>query len=99
MCGIAGAYSKQNMPFQIVEQMVNALRHRGPDAIGYFQSELFSGGMRRLSINDIEGADQPLYNADRSVVLFYNGEIYNSPQLRSFLEQKGYTFRTSGMAK
>ena len=52
--------------------------------------------MRRLSINDIEGADQPLYNADRSVVLFYNGEIYNSPQLRSFLEQKGYTFRTSG---
>ena len=96
MCGIAGAYSKQNIPFQIVEQMVNALSHRGPDAAGYFQSELFSGGMRRLSINDIEGADQPLYNADRSVVLFYNGEIYNSPQLRSFLEQKGYTFRTNG---
>jgi asparagine synthase (glutamine-hydrolysing) len=51
--------------------------------------------MRRLSINDLNTGDQPLYNQDQSVVLFYNGEIYNYPQLRKELEHRGARFRTN----
>lgn len=74
--------------------MVVALSHRGPDSGGYFRSGDYTAGMRRLSINDVANGDQPLYSADRDVVLLYNGEIYNSGQLRRELEAKGHRFRT-----
>lgn len=75
--------------------MVSALRHRGPDSSGYFHDGDYHAGMCRLSINDVRGGDQPLYNADRSVVLLYNGEIYNYAELRRELEAKGHSFKTS----
>jgi asparagine synthase (glutamine-hydrolysing) len=75
--------------------MLEALYHRGPDSAGeYRSSKDFVAGMRRLSINDLENGDQPLYSEDKNVVLLYNGEIYNYPQLRKTLESKGYHFRT-----
>jgi glutamine phosphoribosylpyrophosphate amidotransferase len=74
--------------------MVDALVHRGPDSAGYFFDGEYSAGVRRLAINDVAHGDQPLYSADRQVVLVYNGEIYNYPELRRELETKGHTFRT-----
>ena len=94
MCGIAGYKTNHHRDPIILERMVKALYHRGPDAEGYYQAPGYNGGMRRLSINDLENGDQPLFNEDKSVVLFYNGEIYNSPSLRKALEIKGHRFRT-----
>jgi asparagine synthase (glutamine-hydrolysing) len=78
----------------VVRDMVASLVHRGPDSDGYFFDEGYAAGMRRLSINDIAHGDQPLYSSDRQVVLLYNGEIYNYPELRRELEAKGHQFRT-----
>jgi asparagine synthase (glutamine-hydrolysing) len=94
MCGIAGYKSARAFAPGTVEAMVSALRHRGPDSSGYFDDGEYHAGMCRLSINDVSGGDQPLYNADRSVVLLYNGEIYNYWDLRRELESKGHLFRT-----
>jgi asparagine synthase (glutamine-hydrolysing) len=94
MCGIAGIFSASRDKQRAVERMVRSLVHRGPDSAGYWGSGPYYGGMRRLSILDVEGGDQPLYDETRRVVLFYNGEIYNSPALRRDLERDGVRFRT-----
>ena len=83
------------MDVTVLHRMVEALYHRGPDASGYYRTDGFQAGMRRLRINDLETGDQPLFNADRSVALLYNGEIYNYPVLRKKLERLGYRFRTN----
>jgi asparagine synthase (glutamine-hydrolysing) len=95
LCGIAGYKTVRARDPAILRDMVNALYHRGPDSEGYFYGQFFSAGMRRLSINDLFTGDQPLFNEDKSVVLFYNGEIYNYPQLRKDLESKDHRFRTN----
>jgi asparagine synthase (glutamine-hydrolysing) len=94
MCGIAGYKSSRGFPPGTVEAMVSALRHRGPDSSGFYEDGNYHAGMCRLSINDLSGGDQPLYDADRSVALLYNGEIYNYWDLRRELESKGHVFRT-----
>jgi len=94
MCGIAGYKVSQPVDNSVLKKMVNALYHRGPDSDGFYSSGDYHAGMRRLTINDLKTGDQPLFNSDRSVVLLYNGEIYNSPELRKQLESKGYRFRT-----
>ena len=94
MCGIAGFRSDRPVDQGALQRMLEALRHRGPDEAGYHRDGPFSGGMRRLSINDVADGHQPLFNADRSVALLYNGEIYNYPQLRRELELQGHVFRT-----
>ena len=94
MCGIAGYITDKRLDEGVLKNMVDALYHRGPDSAGYYSNGLYCGGMRRLSINDLEHGDQPLYNEDKSVVLLYNGEIYNSPELRKQLEAKGHRFKT-----
>ena len=90
MCGIAGYVARGGIDENVIHKMVGSLFHRGPDSEGYYNSGGYCAGMRRLSINDLKTGDQPLFNRDRTVVLFYNGEIYNSPQLRRELEQKRY---------
>jgi len=95
VCGIAGYRYSGGVEPSVLHSMVNALYHRGPDSEGYYKTPVYSAGMRRLSINDLEGGEQPLFNEDKSVVLLYNGEIYNSPQLRRALEKRGHRFRTS----
>lgn len=94
MCGISGFLSKLNHPPNTLERMLNAIRHRGPDDQVQFHDGPYNGGMCRLAINDLEFGGQPLFNTEQTVVVLYNGEIYNSPQLRNELIGKGYQFRT-----
>ena len=94
MCGIAGLLGDFKDRQVQLRGMLNTLVHRGPDEQGEYIDGMFAGGMRRLSINDLKGGSQPLFNHDKTVVLFYNGEIYNSGKLRRALEAKGKIFRT-----
>lgn len=94
MCGIAGLLGEFADRGTVLKRMLDSMVHRGPDEQGTYLDEHFAGGMRRLSINDLHGGSQPLYNHDKSVLLFYNGEIYNSGKLRRELEAKGIRFRT-----
>ncbi len=97
MCGIAGSYSRGNSPGEqsdVVERMVGSLRHRGPDAVGYLRDSPLSMGMARLSIIDVAGGDQPLFNEDGQVAVICNGEIYNHDILRKELESAGHRLAT-----
>lgn len=94
MCGIAGYYSNKKNSSSIIERQLQKIEHRGPDDKAVFSDGPYTGGMRRLSINDIEGGGQPLLNEDGSVTVFYNGEIYNHLKLRKELEKKGHRFKS-----
>jgi len=97
MCGIVGVFSKgKNTDYtKTVEIMTKALRHRGPDSSGFYfnKKDGIYLGHRRLRIIDLSPrADQPMFNKSKSVVITYNGEIYNHKDLRKDLEEKGYRF-------
>lgn len=94
MCGICGYIAKQNIDRTVVERMNRSMIHRGPDGEGFYFEPNLGLAMRRLSIIDLEGGWQPLYNEDKSLVLFMNGEIYNYVELREGLEKKGHVFST-----
>lgn len=74
--------------------MLEQLKHRGPDGVSEYSNDCYKVGMCRLAINGVRLGEQPLFNQDKTVVLMYNGEIYNSPSLRERLKRKGYFFRT-----
>lgn len=92
MCGIAGIVSKNRQGS--IRAMTDALAHRGPDGVGYYQNDRIELGHTRLSIIDLAGGAQPISNEDDSLQLVCNGEIYNSPQLRQELTGKGHIFKT-----
>jgi len=97
MCGIVGYVDLNRagrVEERILDEMANALIHRGPDSRGYFVEPNAGLGTRRLRIIDLETGDQPLFNEDRSLVLSCNGEIFNYHELTSALEKKGHKFRT-----
>jgi asparagine synthase (glutamine-hydrolysing) len=94
MCGIAGIVHARADAKAAMARMLHALRHRGPDGEGEVGDEQAVFGHRRLSIIDLEGGRQPIVNADRSIWLVCNGEIYNYRELRSPLEREGYPFQT-----
>jgi asparagine synthase (glutamine-hydrolysing) len=98
MCGIAG-YIRFKGYHQISEErlklMVDTLYHRGPDESGMAILENAAMGMRRLSIIDLSGGSQPIYNEDGSVWTVFNGEIYNFKELRNELISKGHKFKTN----
>ena len=97
MCGICGIIDfgeNAGDVTQIVRRMTGAMRHRGPDDEGFLDEGKFSLGMRRLSIIDLEGGHQPIFNEDGSVGVVLNGEIYNFQTLQSELKTLGHTFRT-----
>jgi len=77
-----------------IERMLGALIHRGPDGQGEYRGEHVAIGMRRLSIIDLQGGWQPLYNEDKSLVLIMNGEIYNYIELTDELKKRGHAFST-----
>jgi asparagine synthase (glutamine-hydrolysing) len=94
MCGIAGIVNSDPARDVVMRRMLDALAHRGPDGEGIYHGELATLGHRRLSIIDLAGGQQPLRNADRSILLVCNGEIYNYRELRRELERDGYQFLT-----
>jgi asparagine synthase (glutamine-hydrolysing) len=97
MCGIAGFVGFQTSTEDAarrVRAMCDAIRHRGPDADGYHVADGVALGMRRLSIIDVGGGRQPIYNEDGSIAVVFNGEIYNHRALRRELEASGHRFRT-----
>ena len=96
MCGIAGILNPESSPADqsTIQEMTRLMTHRGPDAEGYFLKDNVALGHRRLKIIDLEGGIQPLFNEDHSVVVVYNGEIFNFQEVKAVLEAKGHTFRT-----
>ncbi|NNM20020.1 MAG: asparagine synthase (glutamine-hydrolyzing) [Gammaproteobacteria bacterium] len=98
MCGIAGiaAFSGARPPSEPqIRAMCDTIIHRGPDDEGIDIRDSVALGMRRLSIIDLTGGRQPVFNEDRSVRAVFNGEIYNFRELRSALEQRGHKFTSS----
>lgn len=97
MCGICGIYNIKNrtlIDLKILEDMMNAIIHRGPDGSNKAVNDYCAFGFNRLSFVDIEGGMQPLYNDDRSVMMICNGEVFNYRELREDLIAKGHVFRT-----
>ncbi|HEV2381857.1 MAG TPA: asparagine synthase (glutamine-hydrolyzing) [Terriglobia bacterium] len=96
MCGICGlvGVTEPDPPASVVRQMMAPMHHRGPDDEGLFVDDRVALGMRRLSIIDLAGGHQPVFNEDWTVAVVFNGEIYNFHELRHTLESRGHTFRT-----
>ena len=97
MCGIAGVVSatrESNITEAVVREMCDRIIHRGPDDEGILVQDGAGLGMRRLSVIDLSGGHQPVFNEDRSAWIVYNGEIYNFPELRPELEKRGHRFYT-----
>lgn len=93
MSGICGYIGFQDD--ELIKRMTRVLRHRGPDNVGYHADEDITLGYTRLSIVDIsENANQPMFNEDKSVVLVFDGEIYNQAEIRHDLESKGHIFKS-----
>ena len=98
MCGINGIISNHNKPdlASRIGRMDDLIFHRGPDEDGvYVDDEKVAFGMRRLSIIDLTHGKQPIKNADGSLVIVFNGEIYNYRVLKQALQNKGVSFNTS----
>lgn len=96
MCGIAGYAHVDGRPAdpELIKAMCDSILHRGPDDAGYLVEGAVALGMRRLSIIDLAGGHQPIFNEDGSVATVFNGEIYNYRELRQELEAKGHRFAT-----
>lgn len=97
MCGISGVYEyKRQTPISpsVMGEMLHLIRHRGPDDEGVYIEDGLALGMRRLSIIDLEGGKQPIFNEDGSVVIVFNGEIYNYLELARVLQENGHQFKT-----
>jgi asparagine synthase (glutamine-hydrolysing) len=97
MCGICGQFNfirRDPVEGDTIRRMTASIAHRGPDDEGYFFDEGMGFGFRRLSIIDLAGGHQPMSDADETVWVILNGEIYNFKELRAELEQRGYKFRT-----
>ena len=96
MCGIVGFVDqkKSKEKTKIIKNMTDQIIHRGPDGEGYYTDDLVALGHRRLSIIDVKGGSQPIYNQDKTLAIIFNGEIYNYQELKEQLEDKGYVFQT-----
>ena len=94
MCGIAGFMGQVENRADVIRNMTEVITHRGPDSDGFFTDDNISMGFRRLSIIDLGAGHQPICNEDKSLVLTFNGEIYNYKDLRKELIAKGHKFYT-----
>src|SRR6476469_218275 len=98
MCGICGQFNfagDEPVEPEIVRRMTDSIAHRGPDDEGYFFSGPLGLGFRRLSIIDLSGGHQPMFDAQQTVCIIFNGEIYNYKELRQELNKYGHCFRTN----
>src|SRR3989344_4568593 len=96
MCGIAAIIHPPRRTGPVLDEMLERIKHRGPDDSGTFIDEKVALGMRRLSIIDVEGSTQPISSKNGSLVIVFNGEIYNFKELRAGLVARGHTFTTEG---
>lgn len=99
MCGINGVIQfrkkyDQNRLNNIVHEMNESITHRGPDHEGLYADEVCSLGMRRLSIIDLQGGSQPIWNESHDKLIVFNGELYNYRVLRQMLQREGHIFST-----
>jgi len=97
MCGIVGLFDitgKRQFNRSLLNDMNNSQTHRGPDESGLHLEAGVALGHRRLSIIDLSSGQQPLFNHDQSIVVTYNGEIYNFKSLRKILQKEGHQFKT-----
>jgi len=97
MCGIAGIFNLNGAPVSpvVLRRMTDAIAHRGPDGEGFYTDSFLGLGHRRLAIIDLTpGGHQPMSMPDESIVLSYNGEIYNFREMRAELESRGHCFRS-----
>ena len=95
MCGIVGFTNNIDNSNEVLGKMMDRIKHRGPDAEGRYIDEDIALGHRRLSIIDVSSSgDQPIFNEDNSLVIVFNGEIYNYQVLREELISKGHKFIT-----
>lgn len=98
MCGIAGQFNferREPVERDTIVRMARSIAHRGPDDEGFFISGAVGLGFRRLSIIDLAGGHQPMSDAEQTVWIIFNGEIYNYRELRAELQNKGHQFRTN----
>src|SRR5712692_1849464 len=98
MCGIAGFIDREcsrDNAERLIENMCRVIRHRGPDDQGVWVGDGISLGVRRLSIIDLAGGHQPMLNEDQSIVVVFNGEIYNYRELQKGLQERGHHFSTN----
>lgn len=93
MCGIVGILSDKDFSFPLKEAM-HSLRHRGPDDSGSYEDSHIRLGHARLSIIDVAGGKQPIFNEDNTKCIVFNGEIYNFKDLRQELQENGHLFKT-----
>ena len=93
MCGITGLVNINDKV--LLHNMCNCLVHRGPDSSGFFEDNGIGLGIRRLSIIDVEGGNQPIQNEDGDIWTIFNGEIYNYKEIKQDLVSKGHTFKTN----
>ena len=95
MCGFVGFINRIDNSNVVLEKMMDRIKHRGPDAEGSYIDSNIALGHRRLSIIDVSSqGDQPIYNEDSSMVLVFNGEIYNYKKIREKLVEAGHVFKT-----
>lgn len=96
MCGFTGFVDdrKKKDKDKIIKKMADMIKHRGPDSDGYYTDDNVALGFRRLSIIDLDGGTQPIYNENKDMVIVFNGEIYNYKEIKKDLVAKGYKFST-----
>ncbi len=93
MCGICGIIGETKEKEEVLKRMMKKMEHRGPDGGDTYVGDGAMLGFRRLSIIDLDAGMQPMYNEDKSMVLVFNGEIYNYQALRKMLKEQGHKFR------
>ncbi|MFK7814084.1 MAG: asparagine synthase (glutamine-hydrolyzing) [Maribacter sp.] len=98
MCGIAGIIhldKDQKVTKEVLKKMADPIAYRGPDGEGFFVDKFVGLAHRRLSIIDLEGGDQPMFNTRGDISIVFNGEIYNYVELKKELQQLGHSFKTT----
>lgn len=97
MCGITGFIDNRRPEEKdkIIKKMADRIIHRGPNSEGYYTDDDVALGFRRLSIIDVKGGSQPIYNEKKDKVIIFNGEIYNFKELKDELIKKGHKFKTN----
>lgn len=92
MCGFVGYVEDGEKDRKIIKSMSDTIKHRGPDDEGFYEDDKISLAFRRLSIIDLSNGHQPMFNEDSSMVILFNGEIYNYQELKEDLMAKGHVF-------